>query len=50
MANLLCKLFGHRWRMLGWHQSTHAVGTPGSSSTAWSCDRCGKEEIKQWDW
>ena len=43
---LLCKLFGHKWIMLGWYHTKHE--TP-STVTGWRCDRCQAQKTEQWD-
>jgi hypothetical protein len=42
----LCKLLGHRWRMLGWRQ----MGNGRSTVTGWRCERCDVQDTQQWDW
>lgn len=40
---LICKLFGHRYRLLNWWQTTH------STMTDWECQCCKEQDNQQWD-
>ena len=53
VRHLLCKLLGHRWRMLGWTSTGyhHRLQSPDAIAlTGWECDRCRLREEKRWNW